>query len=180
MTQETNPTDRNTLMANINIVLVAPEIPQNTGNIIRLCSNVGASLHLVEPLGFTLDSPGLRRAALDYEDLVDVHQHKSIDKLFESQPIDRIFAATSGAKTQYNSAQYELGDTIVFGSESSGLPNHLIQKFNTANRLRIPMMPGNRSLNLSNAAAIIVYEMWRQLNFIGAEFSHDLSKPYFS
>ena len=167
-------------MSNIHIVLVAPEIPQNTGNIIRLCSNVGASLHLVEPLGFALDNPRLSRAALDYQDLVDVHQHKSIDKLFESQPLDRMFAATSEGKTQYNSTQYEFGDTIVFGSESRGLPNHLIQKFNIANRLRIPMMPSNRSLNLSNATAIIVYEMWRQLNFVGAEFSHDLSKPYFS
>ena len=180
MIQETNSTDHNKFMANINIVLVAPEIPQNTGNIIRLCSNVGASLHLVEPLGFTLDSPRLRRAALDYDDLVDVHQHKSTDKLFESRPIDSVFAATSGGKTQYNLAQYKLGNTIVFGSESSGLPDHLIQKFNAANRLRIPMMPGNRSLNLSNAAAIIVYEMWSQLNFIGAEFGHDPQKPYFS
>ena len=148
-----------------NVVLIAPEIPQNTGNIIRLCANVGARLHLVKPLGFKLNNPGLRRASLDYSDLTHVLVHNSIDEFFELGPIDRVYGAIIPGNVLYTTPRYQLGDTIVFGSESVGLPCNVVNKLNFKNRLYIPMMPDNRSLNISNAAAIIVYEMWRQIGF---------------
>ena len=152
----------------VNVVLLTPEIPQNTGNVIRLCANVGARLHLVEPLGFRLDNARLRRAALDYRDVADIVCHTSIEALFELTPIDRIYGAITNGLVPYDSPRYCFGDTILFGPESSGLPDGVVSRLRAENRVRIPMKPSNRSLNLSNAVAIIVYEMWRQMGFTGA------------
>jgi tRNA (cytidine/uridine-2'-O-)-methyltransferase len=163
-----------------NVVLIAPEIPQNTGNVIRLCANVGARLHLVEPLGFRLENPGLRRASLDYSDLTDILVHNSIDELFQTISIDSVYGATIPGTVLYTSPRYKLGDTIVFGSESVGLPASVVDKLNFENRVHIPMMPANRSLNISNAAAIIVYEMWRQIGFSGASALAHENQAYFS
>jgi tRNA (cytidine/uridine-2'-O-)-methyltransferase len=163
-----------------NIVLIAPEIPQNTGNIIRLCANAGARLHLVEPLGFQLENTRLRRASLDYSDLTDILVHKSIDEFFQNIPIGSVYGATTLGIVPYTTPRYQFGDTIVFGSESAGLPISVIGKLNSENRVHIPMMPANRSLNISNAAAIIVYEMWRQLGFSGASLFPDENQSYFS
>ena len=151
-----------------NVVLFAPEIPQNAGNVIRLCANVGARLHLVEPLGFQLGNPGLRRASLDYSDLADIVLHNSIEEIFHTTVLGSIYGATILGTVPYTTPRYKLGDTIVFGSESVGLPDGVVNKINPENRVHIPMMPSNRSLNISNAAAIIVYEMWRQIGFHGA------------
>lgn len=165
----------------MNVVLVTPEIPHNTGNLIRLCANAGARLHLVEPLGFQLNNPRLRRAALDYSDISDVTIHQSVEAYLETVSIDTVYAATTGATTLYTAPKYLVGDTIIFGSESVGLSQDVIDKVAPENRIRIPMMPANRSINLSNAAAIIMYEMWRQFQFSGSSvvFS-DNCKDYFS
>jgi tRNA (cytidine/uridine-2'-O-)-methyltransferase len=157
-----------------NVALVAPEIPQNTGNIIRLCANTGSRLHLVEPLGFSLDEKQLRRAYLDYRDLADVVVHGSVDSFLGSIDITRAFAATVGGDTRYDQAEYKDGDTVIFGSESVGLSDEAIGKIQPANRISIPMMPSNRSLNLSNAVSLVVYEMWRQQSFVGSETSNSL------
>lgn len=149
----------------INVVLVAPEIPQNTGNIIRLCANAGAALHLVEPLGFKLTQPGLKRAALDYIDLAQVAVHSRFDEILEIVDESRLYAATTEGTVPYHEIRYQPGDTVVFGSEQHGLNDHVLAKIIPANRIRIPMKPSNRSMNLSNAVAVIVYEMWRQIGF---------------
>ena len=164
----------------LNVALVAPEIPQNTGNIIRLCANAGARLHLVEPLGFTLTERGLRRASLDYRDLADVIVHKSFQGLLKSVDPGRTFIATLDGKTSYHELKYRDDDTVIFGSESHGLPDEVISTFFSGNCIRIPMMPSNRSINLSNAVALVVYEMWRQLAFAGDKFPIPYSKQYFS
>ena len=167
-------------MPTFNVVLISPEIPQNTGNIIRLCANVGAYLHLVKPLGFKLDAPRLKRASLDYSDIANVVVHESSDQLFSSHLINRVFAATTNSIVPYTQPNYELGDTIILGRESLGLSDDIVENVLPENRVHIPMQPANRSLNLSNAAAIIVYEMWRQLHFDGALSSIDNNKSYFS
>ena len=167
-------------MPTFNVVLISPEIPQNTGNIIRLCANVGAYLHLVKPLGFTLDDPRLKRASLDYSDIANVVVHESPDELFSSRLVNRVFAATTNSIVPYTQPNYELGDTIILGRESLGLSDGIVENVLPENRVHIPMQPANRSLNLSNAAAIIVYEMWRQLHFDGALSSIDNNKSYFS
>ena len=164
----------------VNVVLLTPEIPQNTGNVIRLCANVGARLHLVEPLGFRLDDRGLRRAALDYRDIADVITHPSIDSILESTPIDRVFGALIDGPVLYNAPRYSLGDTIVFGPESSGLSAPIVSRLCPENRVRIPMRPSNRSINLSNAVAIIVFEVWRQLGFAGTTINSLGKPPYYS
>jgi tRNA (cytidine/uridine-2'-O-)-methyltransferase len=163
-----------------NVVLVAPEIPQNTGNIIRLCANTGSRLHLVEPMGFSLTEKSLRRASLDYSVLADLVVHKSFETLLESIDETRIFVTTTGGTISYDRAEYQDGDTVVFGSESKGLPNEIIEAFPPNNRIRIPMMPANRSINLSNAVALVVYEMWRQQSFSGEEQPTPTSREYFS
>jgi len=163
-----------------NVVLIAPEIPQNTGNLIRLCANVGARLHLVEPLGFQLDNPRLRRASLDYSDLTNIIVHKTIDEFLKDVPIGRVYGATIPGTVTYTTPRYQLGDTIVFGSESVGLPRNVINKLNHNNQINVPMMPANRSLNISNAAAIIVYEVWRQVGFLGASPLPHKNQSYFS
>ena len=163
-----------------NVVLVAPEIPQNTGNIIRLCANTSARLHLAEPIGFSLGEKSLRRASLDYSDLAELVVHKSFGSLLESIDATRTFVMTTGGTISYDKVAYQDGDTVVFGSESKGLPDEIISALPATNRVRIPMMPANRSINLSNAVALVVYEMWRQHSFSGEQSPTATSQQYFS
>ena len=164
----------------LHIVLFNPEIPQNTGNIIRLCANTGANLHLVEPLGFDLTDSALRRASLDYRDLTNVKVHNSLEDFLRTKSVDRIFATSSQSNTSYHCVQYQDGDSVIFGSESVGLPSTLLDRVPPQNCITIPMMPANRSLNLSNAVAIMIYEMWRQLEFQGCKPLATKAVPYFS
>lgn len=153
------------------LVLVAPEIAPNTGNVIRLCANVGATLHLVAPLGFSLEDKLLRRAGLDYHDLADVRHHVGWDDCREylDQNTGRRFALSSRAVgPRYDMVEFVPGDVFVFGCESVGLSDAVLGEFAPARQLRIPMRPGNRSVNLSNACAVVLFEAWRQQNFAGA------------
>ena len=150
-----------------NIVLVEPEIPPNTGNVIRLAANTGCRLHLVEPLGFSMDDKHMRRAGLDYHEYAQVLRHASWPAFLASQqpPADRLFAMTmQGAGNMYD-ARFLPGDWLVFGAETRGLPPELRETFAPAQRLRLPMVPDQRSLNLSNAVAVTVFEAWRQNGF---------------
>ncbi len=152
----------------IHVVLVHPEIAPNTGNVIRLCANTGATLHLVEPLGFVLDSAKLRRAGLDYREHATMRVHRSwTDFAAHAHPARRFAFTTSGGHSPY-ATRFERGDFLVFGSESSGLPPEILDGFAPEHRLRLPMRPVNRSLNLSNAVAVAVFEAWRQFGFDGA------------
>lgn len=151
-----------------NVVLFQPEIPPNTGNIIRLCANIGAALHLIEPLGFVLDDKRLRRAGLDYSEWVNVKTHESLDRFIEVVKPNRIFACSTHGKKYYSDIQYQPGDTFLMGPETRGIPKDIRDSLPSDQVIRIPMMPESRSLNLSNATAIIVFEAWRQLNFKGA------------
>ena len=152
-----------------NVVLVAPEIPPNAGNVIRLCANSGSRLHLVRPLGFDLTDKQLRRAGLDYHEYAEVRLHEDFEALLrqEAPPPARLFCCTTHGTQPYTATAYAAGDWLVFGSESRGLDPSVRDRFDGAHRLRLPMRPGNRSLNLSNAVAIVVYEAWRQLGFAG-------------
>ena len=150
-----------------NIVLVEPEIPPNTGNVIRLAANTGCSLHLVEPLGFSMDDKRMRRAGLDYHEYANVKRHASWQALLNAeQPSpDRLFAMTTqGARSLYDTA-FVPGDWLVFGAETRGLSPEVRESFAAAQRLKLPMQPGQRSLNLSNAVAVVVFEAWRQNAF---------------
>lgn len=152
------------------VVLFEPRIPPNTGNVIRLCANTGARLHLVEPLGFSLDEARLRRAGLDYHDMAVVAVHPSLDAVRAelSEPGRRWFATTArGGASPYH-VPLRPGDVFLFGPEPAGLPEDVLAGWPADRRLRLPMLPGNRSLNLSNAVAILVYEAWRQNGFSGA------------
>lgn len=150
------------------IVLYQPEIPPNTGNIMRLCANAGARLHLIEPLGFDLDDKQLRRAGLDYREWADVRTHGSYDAYLEQQRPQRILALSTHGTTCYSDARPRAGDAFLFGPETRGLPQSILDGIDPANCLVIPMCPNNRSLNLSNAVAIVLYEAWRQQGFSGA------------
>lgn len=152
----------------IHVVLVQPEIAPNTGNVIRLCANTGAQLHLVEPLGFALDSAKLRRAGLDYREYATIRVHRSWFDFLEQARPSRLFAFTTSARTTPHEVAFERGDHFVFGSESGGLPAQVLDAFAPERRLRLPMRPNNRSLNLSNAVAVAVFEAWRQFGFDGA------------
>ncbi len=151
------------------VVLVEPEIPPNTGNVIRLCANTGAQLHLVEPLGFPLDDAKMRRAGLDYHDYATMKVHRSWDTFIaEVKPdVSRMFAMTTHGATPFASVAFRPGDIFVFGSETRGLAADLRESFPPARRIRLPMRPDNRSLNLSNTVAVVVYEAWRQNGFAG-------------
>jgi tRNA (cytidine/uridine-2'-O-)-methyltransferase len=149
------------------IVLVNPEIPPNAGNVIRLSANTGARLHLVEPLGFSLDDRQLKRAGLDYHDLAHVQVHRGWDECRMSLPGRRMFAFTTKAEKLYSEVSYGSGDVLVFGAETAGLPKPLLDSFPPGNRVRLPMRPDSRSFNLSNAVAIAVLEAWRQNGFAG-------------
>jgi tRNA (cytidine/uridine-2'-O-)-methyltransferase len=150
------------------IVLVTPEIPPNTGNVIRLCANTGARLHLVEPLGFNFEDKQLERAGLDYRDLAEVTIHPGWDACLAHLGTGRrLFAFSARGTTRHTAARYAEGDVFVFGPESTGLSDAMLTSVPEAQRLRLPMMPARRSLNLSNTVAIAVYEAWRQLGFAG-------------
>lgn len=152
----------------LNIVLFEPEIPPNTGNIIRLCANTGFSLHLIEPLGFELDDKRLRRAGLDYREWQDAKVHKNWDAFIATEGPERVFAISTKGQTRYTDIQFKSGDTLVFGPETRGLPPEFRDALPPEHILRIPMQAESRSLNLSNAAALIVYEALRQLGFEGS------------
>lgn len=150
-----------------NVVLYEPEIPPNTGNIMRLCANTGARLHLVEPLGFNLDEKRLRRAGLDYRDWAEVRRYPSFTRLLAELNPARLYAYTTRARRLYSDVRYQRDDTLLFGPETRGLPDVILQQLREHSWLRLPLQPGNRSLNLSNAVAVVVYEAWRQLGFAG-------------
>lgn len=149
------------------IVLVEPEIPPNTGNVIRLAANTGCTLHLVEPLGFSMDDKHMRRAGLDYHEYADVRRHAGWDALVgrERPPAERVFAMTTHGTRRVHDVAFRPGDWLVFGAETRGLAPGLRESFPVAQRLRLPMRAGQRSLNLSNAVAVTVFEAWRQNGF---------------
>lgn len=151
------------------VVLVEPEIPPNTGNIIRLCANTGVQLHLIEPLGFPLDDSKMKRAGLDYHDYATMKVHKNWEAFLsaEQPPAERMFALTTHGSAPFSSARFVPGDYFVFGAETRGLAPALRESFPTSQRIRLPMRPDNRSLNLSNTVAVVVYEAWRQNDFLG-------------
>ena len=151
------------------IALFEPQVPPNTGNIIRLVANNGCSLHLIEPMAFDLEEKNLRRAGLDYHDLAKVTKYANYLDFATAMQDRRIFACTTKGEQHYDKITYQPGDVLLFGSETSGLPSVVLGSIDPANRIRIPMMPNNRSLNLSNAAAIISYEAWRQQGFYGGK-----------
>lgn len=150
------------------VILYQPEIPPNTGNIIRLCANTGSTLHLIRPLGFDIGEKAVRRAGMDYADLAEVRAWDSLTECFDSLPVQRWFAISTRGKTRYDQPQFVAGDALVFGPETRGLPQELLESCPAEQRLSIPMRAGNRSLNLSNAAAVVVFEAWRQLQFAGS------------
>ena len=150
-----------------NIILYQPEIPPNTGNVIRLCANAGACLHLIKPLGFNLGAAQLRRAGMDYAELAEVRVHEDWASCLAGLGPSRLFAFSTGGKTRHDEPQYVSGDAFVFGPETSGLPAEIFNGVPAARRIRLPMMPGCRSLNLSNSVAVVAYEAWRQLGFAG-------------
>lgn len=149
------------------VVLHQPQIPPNTGNIIRLCANSGCALDLIAPLGFVLEHSRLRRAGLDYHEFADVRVHESLEQWRESVQPSRVLAYSSRATYRYDAIDYRPSDCLLFGSETSGLPETVLTELPERHRLRLPMRPGNRSLNLSNAVAIVVFEAWRQHDFAG-------------
>ena len=150
------------------IILYQPEIPPNTGNIIRLCANTGFSLHLIEPLGFEWDDKRVRRAGLDYHEFADVKRHASLDAYLHDAAPQRLFACTTKGKSFHSDVHYQKGDALLFGPETRGLPDDIIQSLPPEQRVRIPMSLGSRSMNLSNAVSVFVYESWRQLGYDGA------------
>ncbi len=151
----------------LQVALLEPEIPPNTGNIIRLCANTGTLLHLIKPLGFELDDKRMRRAGLDYSEWADVQVHEDYQSFITKVKPKRIFACSTKGKTQYADNVYQEGDLFLFGPETRGLPKAILDQMGAPNVIRIPMLATSRSLNLSNACAVILYEAWRQLNFKG-------------
>jgi len=149
------------------LILYEPEIPPNTGNIIRLCANTGVQLHLVEPLGFELDEPRLKRAGLDYREFASVATHASLAECLVALGAPRVFALSTRAGTRYDAPRFRRGDAFLFGPETRGLPQEVLESVPPEQRLRLPMKDNSRSLNLSNSAAVVVYEAWRQLDFAG-------------
>lgn len=152
----------------LHIVLLEPEIPPNTGNVIRLCANTGMRLHLIHPLGFCMSDRHLRRAGLDYRECARVEEHASYTAFCRAVSPSRLFAFSAGARRCFHHARFRPGDALLFGSESRGLPRSLLAALADDAVLRLPMVPGNRSLNLSNAVAVAAFEAWRQLGFVGA------------
>jgi tRNA (cytidine/uridine-2'-O-)-methyltransferase len=147
------------------VILYQPEIPPNTGNIIRLCANTGARLHLVKPLGFTLEDKQLLRAGLDYHEFATIAVHESWAECVTVVKDRRLFAVSTKGTQRYDLVDYAVGDVFVFGPESRGLPAEVLGTVAEQQRIRVPMVPGNRSLNLSNAVAVVIYEAWRQVGF---------------
>ena len=151
------------------VILYQPQIPPNTGNVIRLCANAGARLHLVAPLGFDLDDRQLRRAGLDYHEYAPLRVHDSLDAALAAITPARLFALSTRNAVRYDRPRYAQGDAFLFGRETSGLPDAVLEAVPAGQRLRLPMRPGNRSLNLSNAVAVVVFEAWRQLGHPGGK-----------
>lgn len=160
----------NSLKKMIHVVLHNPKIPPNTGNVIRLAANVGFQLHLIEPLGFDFEEKQLRRAGLDYHDISKVTRHASYIAFVEALKPERVFAITTKGQRRYTEVSFKDGDVLLFGSETEGLPADVMAQIQEQDRLLIPMQPNNRSLNLSNSVSILVYEAWRQLDFVGADW----------
>jgi tRNA (cytidine/uridine-2'-O-)-methyltransferase len=149
------------------LILYQPEIPPNTGNVIRLCANTGVALHLIEPLGFDLEERKLRRAGLDYREFASVQVHASLEACLDAIGQPRVFALSTRGTTRHDAPAYREGDAFLLGPETRGLPQQVLDALPDEQCLRLPMRPDNRSLNLSNTAAVIVYEAWRQLGFAG-------------
>ena len=149
------------------VILHQPEIPPNTGNVIRLCANTGARLHLVRPLGFTLEDAQLRRAGLDYHEYAKLEVHDSLGDALSKIAPRRLFALSTRGRTRFDTPRYAAGDAFLFGPETRGLPDDVLAQVPEAQRLRLPMRPDNRSLNLSNAVAVVVFEAWRQHGYAG-------------
>lgn len=149
------------------IILYQPEIPPNTGNIIRLCANTGARLYLIEPLGFELDDKRLRRAGLDYHEFADVARFDNLGACLEQIGGGQLYACSTRGRRNYSEVEYQPGDILLFGPETRGLPGELLDSLPPEQRLRVPMLPDSRSLNLSNTVAVILYEAWRQNGFTG-------------
>ncbi len=152
-----------------NIVLFQPEIPPNTGNIIRLCHNTGCHLHLIEPLGFELDDKRLRRAGLDYGEWKDIQTYKDWDDYVARQQPQRVYAISTKGRKHHHECQFAEGDTLVMGPETRGLPTEFLESLPPKQVIRIPMLPNSRSMNLSNATSVLVYEAWRQIGFKAAQ-----------
>lgn len=152
----------------LNIVLFEPEIPPNTGNIIRLCANTGFQLHLIEPLGFAWDDKRLRRAGLDYHEYTALKKHASYSAFLASEAPQRLFALTTKGTPAHSAVSYQAGDYLLFGPESRGLSAEILDALPAGQKIRIPMRAESRSMNLSNAVSVVVYEAWRQLDFAGA------------
>jgi len=153
----------------LHVLLYQPEIPPNTGNIIRLCANTGAHLHLIEPLGFDLDDAKLRRAGLDYHEYAELHRHPSLRACLAALAPPRVFAFTTRGRHRHDTVAYQSGDALLFGPESRGLPDDVVASLPPGHDLRLPMRPGQRSLNLSNCVAVAVFEAWRQWGYPGAD-----------
>src|SRR4051812_13266024 len=149
----------------LDVLLYQPEIAPNTGNVIRLCANTGARLHLIRPLGFELDDAKLRRAGLDYHEFAPLTVHEDLDAALAGRDLSRVFAFSTRARLRFDTVVYREGDALLFGPESRGLPDEVLARLSEASRVRLPMREGQRSLNLSNAVAVAVFEAWRQLGF---------------
>jgi len=152
----------------LNIVLFEPEIPPNTGNIIRLCANTGFRLHLIEPLGFAWDDKRLRRAGLDYHEFTAIQKHENYATFLQAEQPERLFALTTKGTPAHSAVSYQEGDYLLFGPESRGLPAEILNALPAEHKIRIPMRAESRSMNLSNAVSVVVYEAWRQLDYAGA------------
>jgi tRNA (cytidine/uridine-2'-O-)-methyltransferase len=150
------------------VILFEPEIPPNTGNAIRLCANTGATLHLVRPLGFRLDDARVKRAGLDYHEMSRVREHGSLEACLAALGDARVFAVETTGSQRHDAVRYRAGDAFLFGRETAGLPPEMLDSWPRERLIRLPMVPGNRSLNLSNAVAVVVFEAWRQLGFPGS------------
>jgi tRNA (cytidine/uridine-2'-O-)-methyltransferase len=153
----------------LDVLLYQPEIPPNTGNAIRLCANTGARLHLIEPLGFDLQDKQLRRAGLDYHEYATLQVHASLEAALATIAPRRLFALSTRGHQRYDQPRYAPGDAVLFGPETRGLPAEVLESLPPEQRLRLPMRPDNRSLNLSNSIAVVVFEAWRQIGFAGGK-----------
>jgi tRNA (cytidine/uridine-2'-O-)-methyltransferase len=149
------------------VALYQPEIPPNTGNVMRLCANTGSTLHLIKPLGFSIDDASLRRAGMDYRDAAVIRVHENYEVFLQAVAKARLFALTTKAQRRYDSIRFQSDDVLLFGPESRGLPQEIRESLPIEQQLRLPMQPDSRSLNLSNAVAVVVYEAWRQSEFAG-------------
>ncbi len=153
----------------LHVILYEPEIPPNTGNVMRLCANTGAQLHLIHPLGFELDDTKLRRAGLDYREWARTREHRDLDTCLAAIDPGRVFALSTRGGVRFDTPAYRPGDALLFGPETRGLPEAVLARLPAERVVRLPMVPGNRSLNLSNAVAVTVFEAWRQLGYAGGE-----------